>query len=88
MSLDFSPVENLQGVLKSATGERNPANIPQLEQTAKEEWKKIAAKTCKKVIAACKKRGGNHRCQRGVQPYIKEEGLHYCICHFFPLFPL
>lgn len=55
MSLDFSPVENLQGVLKSATGERNPANIPELEQTAKEEWKKIAAETCNKVIDACKK---------------------------------
>lgn len=86
MNFDFSPAENLHGVLKSTTGKRNPANIPELEHTAKEEWKEIAAETCKKVTDACKKR--NHRCRRGVQPYIKEGGLHYCTCHFFFLFPL
>lgn len=43
MNPDFNPVENLQGVLKSTTGERNPANIPELEHTAKEQWKETAA---------------------------------------------
>lgn len=37
MSSDLNPIENLQGELKSATGKANPANIQELEQTAKEE---------------------------------------------------
>lgn len=47
--------ENLQGVLKSATGERNPANAQELEQIAKEKWEKIPAEKCKKLIDGYKK---------------------------------
>lgn len=37
MSPDLNPTENLWGELKSATGEKNPANVQELEQIAKEE---------------------------------------------------
>lgn len=38
MSPDLNPSENLWGELKSAFEERNPANVQELEQIAKEEW--------------------------------------------------
>ncbi len=47
---------NLWGELKSAIGEKNPANVQELEQIAKEEWEKITAEKCKKLIDGFKKR--------------------------------
>lgn len=43
------------GELKSAVGERNPANFQELEQIAKEQWEKMPADRCKKLINGCKK---------------------------------
>lgn len=45
MSYDLSPMENLWGKLELAIGKNNPANIQELEQTAKEEGEKIADET-------------------------------------------
>ncbi len=42
--------------MKSAIGEKNPANVQELEQIAKEEWEKITAEKCKKLIDGFKKR--------------------------------
>ena len=56
MSPDLNPIENLWRELKSAIGERNPANIQELEQMAKEEWEKLPADRCKKLIDGYKKR--------------------------------
>ncbi len=42
--------------LKSAIGEKNPANVQELEQIAKEECEKITAEKCKKLIDGYKKR--------------------------------
>uniref|UniRef100_A0A3B1JPD6 Uncharacterized protein n=1 Tax=Astyanax mexicanus TaxID=7994 RepID=A0A3B1JPD6_ASTMX len=53
---DLNPIENLWGELKSAIGKKNPANIQELEQTAREEWEKIPAEMCKKLIDGYKKR--------------------------------
>ncbi len=49
MSPDLNPIENLWGKLKSAIVEKNPANVQELENIAKEEWEKITAEKCKKL---------------------------------------
>ena len=56
MSPDLHPIENLWGELKSAIGEKNPANVQDLEHIAKEDWEKIPAEKCKKLIDGSKKR--------------------------------
>ncbi len=56
MSPDLNPTENLWGELKSAIREKNPANAQALEQIAKEEWEKITAEKCKKLLDGFKKR--------------------------------
>lgn len=60
MSPDLNPTENLWGELKSAIGEKNPANVQELEHIAKEEWEKITAEKCKKLI------DGNKKCLEAV----------------------
>lgn len=49
MSPDHNPTENVWTELKFATGEKNPAIIQGLKQTAKREWEKIPAENCKKL---------------------------------------
>lgn len=56
MSPDLNPIENLWHELKSAIGARNPANVQELEEIAKEEWEKLPAEKCKKLIDGYKKR--------------------------------
>lgn len=56
MSPDLNPIENLWVELKSAIGERNPANVQELEHIAKEVWEKMPPKKCKKLIDEYKKR--------------------------------
>ena len=56
MSPDLNPIENLWYELKSAIGEKRPANVQELEQFAKKEWEKIPAEKCKKLIDGYKKR--------------------------------
>lgn len=56
VSPDLSPIKNLWGEPKSATGEKNPVNIQDLEQIAKEEWEKIHAEKCKKQEDGYKER--------------------------------
>ena len=68
MSPDLNPIENLWGELKSAIGEKNPANVQELEQIAKEEWEKIPAEKCKKLLETF---GGDHHCQRVCNQILK-----------------
>uniref|UniRef100_A0A3Q2PJ87 Transposase Tc1-like domain-containing protein n=1 Tax=Fundulus heteroclitus TaxID=8078 RepID=A0A3Q2PJ87_FUNHE len=55
MSPDLNPIKNLWVELKSAIGERDPANVQELEQIAKEEWEKMPPEKCKKLIDEYKK---------------------------------
>ncbi|CAJ0928927.1 unnamed protein product [Ranitomeya imitator] len=52
MSPDLNPIEHLWRDLKMAVWRRHPSNIRDLEQFAKEEWSKIPAEHCKKLIDA------------------------------------
>ncbi len=56
MSPDLNPIEHLWGEHKSAISVNNPTNVQELEQLAKEEWEKITADKCKKLIDGFKKR--------------------------------
>ncbi len=55
MSPDLNPIENIWDELKSAIRVNNPANVQELEQIAKEEWEKISANKCNKLIDCFKK---------------------------------
>ena len=69
---DLNPIENLWGELKSAIGEKNPANVQELEQIAKEEWEKIPAEKCKKHYRWLQETfGGCHHCQRVCNQILK-----------------
>ncbi len=56
MSPDLNPIENLWRDLKTAVGRRNPSNLNDLEQFAKEECFKIPQERCKKLILVYWKR--------------------------------
>ncbi|CAJ0959505.1 unnamed protein product [Ranitomeya imitator] len=56
MSPDLNPIEDLWKDLKMAVWRRHPSNIRDLEQFAKEEWSKIPAEHCKKLIDGYRKR--------------------------------
>lgn len=55
MSPDLNPIENLWCQLKFGIGERNPANVQEIEQIAKIEWKKIPSEKFKKLIDHCQR---------------------------------
>jgi len=55
MSPDLNPIENIWDELKSAIRVNNPTNVQELEQIAKEEWEKMSAEKCKKLIDGFKK---------------------------------
>ncbi|CAJ0928228.1 unnamed protein product [Ranitomeya imitator] len=55
MSPDLNPIEHLWRELKMAVWRRHPSNIRDLEQFAKEEWSKIPAEHCKKLIDGYRK---------------------------------
>ncbi|CAJ0933020.1 unnamed protein product [Ranitomeya imitator] len=57
MSPDLNPIEPLWRDLKMAVWRRHPSNIRDLEQFAKEEWSKIPAEHCKKLIDGYRNRG-------------------------------
>ncbi len=50
MRPDLNTIEHLWGEHKSAIRVNNPTNVQELEQLAKEEWEKITADKCKKLI--------------------------------------
>ena len=52
MSPDPNPTQKLWEELKSAVVKRNPANLKELEHIAMEEWQKIPAGRCKKLLDA------------------------------------
>lgn len=56
MSPDLNPIEHLWRDLKMAVWRRHPSNLRDLEQLAKEEWSKIPAEHCKKLIDGYRKR--------------------------------
>ncbi|KAI4898645.1 hypothetical protein NFI96_026004, partial [Prochilodus magdalenae] len=56
MSPDLNPIEHLWRDLKMAVWRRHPSNLRDLEQFAKEEWSKIPAEHCKKLIDGYRKR--------------------------------
>ena len=65
MSPDLNPIKNLWYELKSAIGEKKHANVQEIEQFAKEEWEKIPAEKCKKLIDGYKKRLEAVICAKG-----------------------
>ncbi|KAL2098623.1 hypothetical protein ACEWY4_005103 [Coilia grayii] len=56
MSPDPNPIEHLWRDPKIAVWRRHPSNLRDLEQFAKEEWSKIPAEHCKKLIDGYRKR--------------------------------
>uniref|UniRef100_A0A3B4ZPX8 Tc1-like transposase DDE domain-containing protein n=1 Tax=Stegastes partitus TaxID=144197 RepID=A0A3B4ZPX8_9TELE len=51
-SPDLNPIENLWWDLKKAVAARKPKNISELEAFAHEEWAKIPAGRCKKLVSS------------------------------------
>ena len=54
MSPDPNPIEHLWRDLKTV-GKRNPLNLRDLEQLAKEEWSKTAGEICQNLIDGYRK---------------------------------
>lgn len=80
MSPDLNPFEMLWEELKSAIGERKPAN--ELEHIAIKVWERIPPEKCKKLINGYKNCleafVAAKRCKEGCQ--------YYCVCWFSALF--
>ena len=47
---DLNPIENLWHQLKIAVHQRSPKNLQELEQYCQEEWHKISAEVCAKLV--------------------------------------
>ena len=55
-SPDLNPIENLWRTLKLRVMERKPKNLVQLEDYCQEEWAKITAEECNKLVENYNKR--------------------------------
>ncbi|KAK3544322.1 hypothetical protein QTP86_009097 [Hemibagrus guttatus] len=55
-SPDLNPIENLWRELKIRVAQRQPQNITALEEICMEEWAKLPATVCKKLVATYRKR--------------------------------
>ena len=53
---DFNAIENLWKKLKFKVGERRPSNLKELEEVCTEEWGKIPANVCHKLVSSYKRR--------------------------------
>ena len=53
---DLNPIENLWKMLKLRLHSRDPKNITELRKICKEEWAKIPASVCKKLVSNYGKR--------------------------------
>ena len=52
-SPDFNPIENLWKILGPRVMAKNPTNTKELWPKLQEEWSKIDANLCKKLIESC-----------------------------------
>ena len=53
---DLNPIENLWADLKRRVQARRPTNLTQLHQFCQEEWARIPAEYCKKLVEGYRKR--------------------------------
>jgi transposase len=55
-SPDLNPIENLWWDLKKAVRARAPRNLTELEQFCLEEWAKIPAERCERLVSSFRRR--------------------------------
>lgn len=55
-SPDLNPIENLWAVVKENVKRRNPRNLRELEDIAKEEWANIPVDVCRNLVMSYRKR--------------------------------
>ncbi|CAJ0961655.1 unnamed protein product [Ranitomeya imitator] len=84
MSPDLNPIEHLWRDLKMAVWRRHPSNIRDLEQFAKEEWSKIPAEHCKKLIDGYRKSSSAPSSRRLSALTDQAEGGAHTICVIAP----
>lgn len=58
-SPDLNPIEHIWVDLKKAVEKRNPQSLSDLKQIIKEEWDKLSASRCAKLISSMEKRCEN-----------------------------